>query len=770
MNRFLRTRPLAAAGMAVTLGAAAGVSAPERMLPLLACGAAFALAAVLLCLLRKPHRFAAWLCVVLFASAGYGAYCAQRPDTPTLRGAEVSATVADMPEWQAEKDRAVMRLTDVLVNGNAIDYDLRLYAYGEAAQSITLADQIVLTGNLYEPDSSGNGGFDFRQYLWAEGVGQYMSLPAEQIAVTPCDGGIAERVAEVRADLQRRADQLFPNNAPILKALMLGDRTGISDADETAFSESGIMHLLAVSGLHVSILASMLTLLGVTLCIPKLVMVSGVTVLLVLYAMLCGGSPSIVRAVVMYILLQSGNVARRGGDPLTRLCAACALMVLYDPLYLCQTGFQLSFAAVAGLTLLSPTMKQLRPAFARKGIAKTLMDTVQASVAAQLGALPVIAAAFGEVSWLGVALNIICIPLAQFALVLGMVALLLGAWLPVSAIAWAADCLTGWLLMLARWAAGLPFGLLQIPALSLPFALLYVAALLAGGAQIRTKLRTRAIAICLLPLLIVGNAAVLRHATAGTDFSVTFLDVGQGDSALINAEGNLYLVDVGDGNIVADYIDDNALDIDGIFISHAHDDHAGGLAAVLAVADPAWICLPTGYYGGEADVAALTVIEQASQAGIELRLLSAGDTVALSPNVNAQVLYPQSGSETDGGNGSSLLLRVASGEGSVLFTGDLPGSCEPETLPRCSVLKVAHHGSNSSTTGRFLACVDPTLAVISVGSNNNYGHPGDELMARLEQAGIPVLRTDRHGAITVEIDADGNVWASTYFPMETTSD
>lgn len=763
LSRFLRTRPLAAAGIAVTLGATAGVFAPQRMLLFVLCTGLFALIAVLICLLHKPHKFAAWLCVILFLSAGYGAYSAQRPGIETIRAAEVTAVVADAPEWQADKARAVMRLSDVAVKGQALDHDVRLYAYGEVARGITIADEIAVTGTLYAPDTSGNGGFDFREYLWAEGVGQYMSMQASEISVTPCDGGWIERIAEMRTQLRQRADELFPENAAILRALMLGDRTGISDADEQAFSESGIMHLLAVSGLHVSILATVLTLLGTALCVPKPAMVGAVTVLLVFYAILCGGSPSIVRAVVMYVLLQSGNVTRRGGDPLTRLCTACALMVLYEPMYLCQTGFQLSFAAVAGLTLLLPTLQQLLPSFAKRGAAKAVSDIVLASAAAQLGALPVIVSAFGEVSWIGLLLNIICIPLAQAALVLGMIALIAGGWLPVSAVACAADSLTGWLLSVARWAADLPFGVWQIPALTLPFAFLYAIALALGGAQAKTKLRTRVIAICLLPLLVFGNAAVLRYQVATEDFSVTFLDVGQGDSALINAEGSLYLVDVGDGSVVADYIADNALDIEGIFISHAHDDHAGGLSAVLEVADPDWICLPECYYGGEADIAALTVIAQAEEAGIGLRLLSAGDMVPLSKNISAEALYPMSSPVTDGGNESSLLLRVACAEGSVLFTGDLPADCEPLQLPQCSVLKVAHHGSDGSTTSRFLASVRPTLAVISVGRGNTYGHPGGELLARLEQAGATVLRTDVHGAVTVQIDASGNVWAETYF-------
>lgn len=769
LNRFLRTRPLAAVGMTVVLGAAAGVSATEGLPLFFAGAAAFALIAILLCALKKPHRFAAWLCVILFLSAGYGAFRAIRPDMQIIRGADVTAVVADAPEWQNDRQRAVMRLTDVVVNGEAIPYDLRLYAYGEAAREITLADQLRLLGNLYVPSRSGNGAFDFRNYLWAEGVGQYMSLEAAEISVVPRDGGFMEQMAHLRGALQRRVDELFPQNAALLKGLMLGDRTDIAEEDEIAFSESGIMHLLAVSGLHVSLLASVLTLLGTALCIPRLAMTVAVTVLLICYAIICGGSPSIVRAVVMYVLLQGGTVARRTSDPLTRLSAACGAMTLINPLFLWQTGFTLSFAAVAGLTVLLPTMQQLRdklPRPCKRGFGRRLTDLLLAGFSVQLGSLPIVVAAFGQVSWMSLLLNILCIPMAQVTLILGLISLACSFSLPVGPIAALADGLTGWLLGIAHWAAELPFGLMQIPALILPVTVLYVACIALSSAQLKTKLRTRLIAICLLPALVVGNAAMLRYQVAQEDFSVTFLDVGQADAAIINADGRLYLVDVGETDAAAQYISDRQLDIEGIFISHAHDDHAGGLGEVLAVCDPAWICLPESYYGGEADIAALTVIAQAEAEGAQIRTLAAGDEVRLSDEISAEALYPPKGVMLDGGNESSLLMRVTYGDGSVLFTGDLPADAEPLQLPKCSVLKVAHHGANSSTSARFLANVQPKLAIISVGEGNSYGHPGEETLGRLVKISATVLRTDVHGAITVDIDRDGNVWANTYFPMD----
>lgn len=765
LNRFLRTRPLAALSGTIVLGTAAGLSAGEIPFFLI-CGAVFAAIAAALCVLRQPNRFAAWLCVVLFASAALSDWRTQRPEAETVFAADVTGVVCDSPEWQADKARTVYHIDDVTVNGERIEHRLRVYAYGESAMPATLADRVSMRTSVFEPSRGGNGTFDFRQMLWAEGVTGFVSLEASEIAVVPENGGFMEKMSQWRDSLRRRTDALFPENAAILKGLMLGDRTDIADEDETAFAQSGILHLLAVSGLHVSILASAITAVGVALCIPKAVMLVCVTALLVLYALLCGGSPSIVRAVLMYLVLQGGGLAKRSGDSLTRLGTACAAMVLYDPKMLWQTGFQLSFAAVAGLTLLLPTMTQLRdrgPALIKSGAGRYLTDALLVSIAVQLSALPVMIGAFGEVSWVSLLLNLPCIPLAQAALMLGLASLLGSCLFPVGLLAAAADGLTGILLKIAQWGASLPCAVVQIPKMLLPFVIAYVICMAVGAAQIKTKLRTRVIAMLMLPVLVLGSGAVSRYLVASEDFQVTFLDVGQGDSSLINADGKLYLVDVGPDSSAAEYLSAHQLDVEGIFLSHAHDDHAGGLSEVLAVTQPEWICLPKGHYGGEAEIASLIEIAQAEESGIKVRILSAGDEIPLSDEITARVLYPEEGMELSGGNESSMVLRVEYGEGSVLFTGDLPAESEVFSVEPCSVLKVAHHGSAHSTSSRFLALAKPALAVISVGEMNSYGHPAPELLERLENLGCRVLRTDENGAIAVEIDRNGDVRVKSYY-------
>lgn len=767
LDRFLRTRPLAALSAAIFLGAAAGVASPGAQLAFWGIGAAFAGLGLLCCALKRPIGTAALLGAAMLLFAGYAALRAEIPDAKNSYGVQISGVVSGAPEWQADQRRAVARLTDVTLDGERLGGDVRAYVYGARARQLTVADRVSGTANVYVPATSGNGGFDFRRYLWAQGVSRYISVQAGDLTVEARSGGAWEAVADLRRTLQDRFDALFPNHAPLLRALLLGDRSAVSDADAEAFSDAGIMHLLAVSGLHVSALAIAVTMLGTLLCIPRRVMFPIVVLLLAGYALLCGGSPSVVRAALMYAVMLGGRLAGRPNDLLTRLGLAGVLLLAVNPLYLWQTGFLLSFGAVAGLAALYPTLQQLweRLRLPREGrlarLGNGLAQGLLGGTAVQLGTLPFMLTAFGKVSWLSLLLNLLCIPLAQLVLTLGVAAAIVGGAFPP--LAACVDALMGMMVFIARWAANLPFGALLIPALPLGLALLYVAFAVLGSAQLRTPLKRRALALMMLPVLAAAGLGwnALMRQTAG--LMVTFLDVGQGDGALVNAEGTYYLVDVGDDDgAVAEYVADHRLDVKAVFLSHAHDDHAGGLTALLSVCAPEAIYLPDGYDGPKADDEARATIEQAKQLGATVMQLAAGDSLRLSENVSAQVLGPAVEENPDGGNNGSLVLRLTYGDGSVLFTGDLPIGAEPERVAPCTLLKVAHHGSSGSTSSRFLAQAQTRVAVISVGAGNSYGHPTAEVLERLRLVGCEVLRTDERGKITVRIGRDGSAWTQCY--------
>jgi beta-lactamase superfamily II metal-dependent hydrolase len=214
-------------------------------------------------------------------------------------------------------------------------------------------------------------------------------------------------------------------------------------------------------------------------------------------------------------------------------------------------------------------------------------------------------------------------------------------------------------------------------------------------------------------------------------------------------------MDVGEDGTMADHLADSGVRPAGVFLSHPHADHAGGLKEILELCPPSVLYLPCLWHETDADDGVPELIEAAVNAGWTVQTLEAGDVLRLSDHVSARVIQPFSDMDEDA-NGASLCLLVSLGEGSVLFAGDLTKAAECAFFPDCDVLKIPHHGAKSSTSSLLLQMTTPSAAIISVG-HNSYGHPSEETLARLNAAGAEVFRTDECGAISALLGPDGLV-------------
>ena len=261
-----------------------------------------------------------------------------------------------------------------------------------------------------------------------------------------------------------------------------------------------------------------------------------------------------------------------------------------------------------------------------------------------------------------------------------------------------------------------------------------------------------------LPLLACIAALLGRASVSG--LTISFLEAGNADAAVLCAQGETYLIDAGlEQTPAASFLESRNLQPNAIFLSHPDEDHAGGLLQVLQTAPPQCIYVPVGWYAHmEEDGLVRQAFAQAEEMGIPIVELSQGDRVQLSAKVTATVLYPSRDTQAANSNALSMLLLVEYGEGAALFTGDLSIAQEPESLPDVDVLKIAHHGSNTSTSFRLIEETSPSVAVISCGENS-YGHPSEEVIDRLEDFGAQIWRTDHSGAVTVRIFQNGWVHA-----------
>lgn len=702
------------------------------------------------------------------------------PPVPELFSIHYSGMVVSEPYYNEKTERIICVLRLDMLDGAPADCDVRLYLRSDEIEltGIEYGQYLDCFGHVWPQDSATNPyEYDGMNGLRADGLSGMAAAKLEDVQITPSMPSLGRMRVRIRGAISGRIDLLFPKNAELVRAFVLGDRSGLDDETREAFSRTGITHLICISGLHISTLASAVSKL-LSLKFSRRTAAFGTLAVVLLYGFLIGFPASLVRATVMFAVYSIAPVVGMPSDPITRLAAALLGMLVLNPFCVYDGGFVLSFAASAGILLLSEPLesllgadrlKHLKP-HPHKGI-RLFQRLVRyfplllcTTLAAQLATLPAVIAYFGSQSLISISVNLLTIPLAMTAYPLALIALLIsGILMPAGqAVAVLADNMFSMLTRIVQMFAVLPAGAIRSPGYPGWLTVVHCALLLASSGLARTSIRVRRFLPVGLVLLI--GVSMLNAWIHSLGFTVIFLDAGQADAAVIKAEGHVYLSDVGDlYSPASDYVSGCCLGVDAVFLSHPHYDHAAGLAELIETMPPEIIYVPDGWFDVDAAESVAAGIEAATKAGIPIVELSAGDELRLSENVIAHVY--EASNPTRSVNDLSMLLEIRYYDHGVFFTGDLTGECEPEELPDIDVLKVPHHGSGKATTERFLSVTTPEISIISVG-DNNYGHPSMDTMARLEDVGSAVYRTDGCGAVEVRIDSDGEMHVSTYLPLE----
>lgn len=505
----------------------------------------------------------------------------------------------------------------------------------------------------------------------------------------------------------------------VLVAVATGDRRGVDDATWTLLRNTGTSHLLAISGFHVGVVAGGVGGVFAVACRRLGVLrregVSSVWAWWVgaaaggVYAALAGAPISAQRAAGVVVLAAVGRSLGRELDPLRLVAIAAVGVCVVDPAALATPGFQLSFGAVLGLIRFGPMLEPL--VFLLPRGTRWAGQGLSATIGATLGTLPAACWWFQSLSITSPLANMFAVPFMAVAIVPCAAG---STWLP--------EPLAEWSAVGGEWAVrALLFGLnlLSIPPLN-PAVGPIGAVLLCAIA-----LRVRVGWIGSVLLLVLG----LRTRAAG-GLEVTFFDVGQGDAALVeHPDGQRWLVDGGRRGIAAALRRRGVRTLDRVIVSHADTDHSGGLIEVVRTlrVRSLWVSRLAGHEA---------LLGAAVARGVDVHIV--------------ERTVPASASDND----ASLVVRAESAWGSVLFAGDVEALGEAEITAPATVLKVPHHGSKTSSSPGLLDRVQPALAVMSVGFNR-FGHPHFEVTERYAQRGIPVLRTDLDGTITVRMDPQG---------------
>ena len=561
--------------------------------------------------------------------------------------------------------------------------------------------------------------------------------------------------AMLRKHITDTLDAVFPEDTlAFARALLLGDSSLLSYETDTAFKISGIRHVIAVSGLHVSILFSLVYILsGKRRAMTALL---GIPVL-ALFAAVAGFTPSIVRACIMQCLMILALLFNREYDPPTALSFAVLVMLVINPLAVTSVSFQLSVGCLVGILLfynrfngyLLRLLKVQKGNGIKQKLGRWFCGSAAITMSAMIVTTPLSAWYFGAVSIFGVITNLLTLWIISFVFYGVMLAWICGAiWLPAGrAVAWAISWPVRYVIGVAKLISKIPVSAVYTCSsyivIWLIFCYLLFALLLCSK-----KKRVIISNVCALTGLV---AALFLSALEPRldDFRVTAFDVGQGQCLLIQSDGRNYLVDCGGDDaagtadtVAAHLLSQGISELDGLFLTHYDADHAEGAQLLLSRVTAEALYLPDitadNSLRGKLENTFADKITWIRQSG----KIIAGDLIIS--------LYP--GQNPKDGNESSLCILFQHEKCDILITGDRDVSGERKLLqqvqlPDLEILVVGHHGSKNSTSLELLSATKPDIALISAGRDNRYGHPSQDVLHRLEMAKCKVFRTDLQGTI-----------------------
>jgi len=635
-----------------------------------------------------------------------------------------------------------------------------------------------------------NPGVPPRAELRASGVDLRSSLKSfRQLRRRPSEsaGGLRALLAPARDAIRRDSVSLFAGEGPYVRALILGERGDIPAPVMERFARTGLVHLLAISGLHVGLVVGIAFLALGAAGLPRPHAAAVCVAALPLLNALVVPRPAVQRASLMAAAVLAGIVSGRRTAPLNGLAIASIVLAMADPWTTRDLGFQLSTAATAAILLAAvpgaPSPAEdaggRDPARARgarrllRAVAGRAGDGLGISCAAQLGVTPILATATLRLPWTAAALNIVAVPLLGTVLALVLVTLAAAALGPAELARWPAAAAIGGLQGLRSLAAlaDRPGAALAVSAAALPLLVAAGAAGIGLAAVARfgfrspvrgAPRRSAPIAACGLLLAFAGLLGGPRHDTAAAPvppLRLTAFDIGQGDSLLVETPGReTVLVDTGGSplssfdpgaTILAPALRARGVRALDVTISHFDADHAGGLAGLsreLPV-DEIWMASPPPPSHPGLDASHATRVA-----------LTAGHQRRAGPCL-WKVLHPPavwSAAGAAGANDLSLVLLLRCGRRALLLTGDSEAAAErawarPGLMPGAGVLKVPHHGSRTSSGPPLLEAVGSRHALISVGWENRFGHPHEEVLESYRRRQIAVYRTDRDGAVSFEL-------------------
>jgi competence protein ComEC len=629
-------------------------------------------------------------------------------------------------------------------------------------------DVLKIKGKLEKPIRQKNfGEFDYELYLAREKIFTYLNIWQEK-DIQKIGEDDSNFLVSFSLSARDKIKEITKQTLPppynyLLVGMLLGEKSFIPPHLKEVFAEAGIMHILAVSGLHVGIIAMALLAFLSILRLPKKLKLLTLILILLIYASITGFRPSVLRATIMFILLIGGKLINRSRNLNISLFFAAFLILLSNPLILYDAGFLLSFIVTFSIINISPILQEL---FSK--IVVWIKNPLAVSTAAWIGIFPLSAYFFSKVSIISIVSNIFIIPLTGIAVILGFVTFFIGlASISLAGVIANINYLIlNLITLIAKSFSLLPFAFIYVAKPSIMvIALYYLTVFLIieifYKKTLSHKIKKKA-ALIIIPVVLL--IIIIQVFYPAGNLKVNFINVGEGDCILIEAPNKINILIDGGGTpqgdfdvgskIVIPYLRRKGINkINLLVLTHPHLDHLEGLLPVIKefkvdmVLDSGLICDSSEYK---------EFISLIQKKGIPYHQAKAGDNFIFNNNLEIFLLNPLYDSdfydESDFNN-ASIVVKLFYKNADFLFTGDIEEAAEKKLLIwqnilQSDILKVGHHGSATSTNLEFLDKVDPSIAVITVGKNH-FGHPSQKIIERLEDKNIQIYRTDEDGTIII---------------------
>ena len=620
-----------------------------------------------------------------------------------------------------------------------------------------LGDKIKFQGKLKKPYGQRNPkGFDYGLYLKNQYI--YNTMSVDEFKVTSrfeMEKCRPKPLQYMSMWMAKTIEKYVPGDGnALLKSMILGHRWDLPSDIRDNFSKTGTAHILAISGLHVGFIMMGMDLLLKRFYLRRTTAFFVQTGVLTTYCILIGAPTSAIRATIMAIISLGGYALNRPEDRANSLAFAALIILLVNPGRLFDVGFQMSFGAVSGIILLYPLLKD-RLYF----IPKRLADILIVPICAQLGVGMLVAYHYNIVSPLSILANILFVPIAGLIVQLGFMLLIFALVMPFLAklIGLSIGYLSFILIRGNYLIETIPLSSITVISPSILIIISYYLFIWLLSYESHKFNKKRAYSIILCSIMVFISFKYI----CPSQFKVVFVDVGQGDCIyiqtpdkkhiLIDAGGNPYRdyesdFDTGSHIVVPFLLKNGVSNLDLVVASHWHDDHVGGLLKVLEdIPTDAFLYYPP-YEKNEMFDDIMDILDRK-----DITVLEGEDrqTYLIGKQMIFSILHPHSEISTDNENNRSIVIQAKYKDTSLLFTGDIEEEIEKRLAKgqvKSHILKVAHHGSITSSTEEWIESVEPILAVIQVG-NNSFGHPNLDVIARFEARDIPLYRTDENGAV-----------------------